>query len=379
MAFDYLLMTPGPVQIPDEVLRAHALPMIHHRTAAFETIFVKTLLQLKSVFQTAEPVLIHTSTGSGGMESAIVNTLSPGDEVLVVVSGKFGERWAEMCTTFGAKVHAINVPWGEAVQPTEVEKTLPNHSRIRAVFCRACGTSTAVLHPIKEIAQIVRNHKDTIFIVDAITALGVTDLAMDAWGLDVVVAGSQKTFMLPTGLSFIAFSQKAMRFVEEAKMPRYYFDVRTELKSNAGGFSSFSAPVSMIRALSVALEIILSKGLKNQISEFEHLSRGLRAGGEALGFKSFAKSPSPSVTALLTPGGLNSEKFRVHLEEKYNLTVMGGQEQLKGKVIRIGTLGAVSAEHVRATLARLQLGLLDFGISSDINRALKEFDGAYGS
>jgi aspartate aminotransferase-like enzyme len=378
MSFDYLLMTPGPVRIPDEVLRSMAEPMIHHRTAAFVKIFSKTLVQLKTIFQTEEPVIIQSASGSGGMEAAIVNTLSPGDEVLCIVSGKFGERWAEMCSEYGVRVQALEVPWGEAVDPLDVEKALSANPKIKAVFCQACETSTAVLHPIRELARIVGKHPQTIFIVDAITAVGVTDIAMDEWGLDVVVAGSQKTFMLPTGLSFISFSKKARKFLESAKCPRYYFDVRTELTANASGQTAFSAPVTLIKALSVSLDLILAKGLKNQIVEFDKLARGLRAGGEALGFKSFAKSPSPSVTAFLTPGGLNSENFRNHLEEKYNLTIMGGQDQLKGKIVRIGTLGAVNDEHVRATLSRIQLGLLDFGITADSNRAMEAFDKAYG-
>lgn len=371
-------MTPGPVRIPDEVLKSLSEPMIHHRTPAFVKILSKTLVQLKTVFQTEEPVIIQACSGSGGMESAIVNTLSPGDEVLCVVSGKFGERWAEMNSEYGARVQALEVPWGQAVDPREIENILAANPKIKAVFCQACETSTAVLHPIREIGRVVAKFPGTIFIVDAITAVGVTDLAMDDWGLDVVVAGSQKTFMLPTGLSFISFSQKARKFLESAKMPRYYFDARTELTANSSGQTAFSAPVSMIKALSVSLDIILAKGLKNQIAEFNRLAKGLRAGGEALGFKSFAKSPSPSVTAFLTPGGLNSENFRNHLEEKYNLTIMGGQDQLKGKIIRIGTLGAVNDEHIRATLSRISLGLLDFGITADSNRAMEAFDKAYG-
>jgi aspartate aminotransferase-like enzyme len=379
MSFDYLLMTPGPVQIPEPVLRAQAQPMIHHRTPAFEAVLKKTLEQLKKIFRTENPVVIHASSGSGGMESAVVNTLSPGDEVLCIVSGKFGERWSEIASRYGARVHELRVPWGEAVKPEAVEEELKRRPEVRAVLCQAVETSTAVLHPIREIADVIRNRPRTILIVDAITALGVTDLAMDDWGLDVVVGGSQKTFMISTGLSFVSFSQKAMAFVNEARMPRYYFDVRQELKANASGTTFFSSPVSLIQALSVSLNMIFERGLENQIGDFQHLARGLRAGGEALGFRNFAKAPSPSVTAFVMPEGVDSEKFRDHLEEKYNLTVMGGQGKLKGKIIRIGTLGAVGPEHVRATLARLELALMDFGVSSDVSRALDAFEEAYHS
>ncbi len=377
MAYEYLLMTPGPVQIPEEILKTQAEPMIHHRTPAFEKILVKTFAQLKEVFQTSEPVLILTSTGSGAMEASVVNILSPGDEVLVIESGKFGERWSDICQMYGAKVTRLAVKWGEAVQPEAVQNELNKNPRLRAVFCQACETSTAVLHPIKKLADIIKTRSDTVFVVDAITALGVTELPMDKWGLDVVIAGSQKTFMLPTGLAFISFSKKAQGFMTKATMPRYYFDARTELKALASNSTAFSSPVSLIKALSLALDLILSKGLENQIQEFKKLSAGLRAGGEALGLKNFAQSPSPSVTGFLTPDGINSEKLRAHVEEKYNLTIMGGQDQLKGKIIRVGTLGAVNSSDVRATLARLQLALLDFKFTADIKLALQAFDDAY--
>lgn len=374
MSDAYLLMTPGPVPIPEQVLNEFARPMIHHRTPEFEGLLKVSLENVKKVFQTEEHVYFHTSTGSGGMESAIVNTLSPGDKVLVVITGKFGERFSEIAKAFGLNVTLINITWGESVKAEQVQAAMNADQDIKAVFCQACETSTGVLNPIEEIAKLTRLSPHTLLIVDAISALGVVDLPMDKWGIDVMIAGSQKSFMLPAGLSMIAFSKKAWDFVEMSKLPKYYFDVKREKKANLAGQTFFSSPVSHIRGLAKALDLILKNGLANNINKFIALSRGLRVAGETLGLKSFAKVPSPSVTTFLTPAGIDSEKLRDHLESKYNLTVMGGQEKLKGKVIRVGTLGDVGREEVRETLLRIAKGLTDLGFKADGPAAVKKFD-----
>ncbi|MGE3974966.1 MAG: alanine--glyoxylate aminotransferase family protein [Bdellovibrionales bacterium] len=376
MEFPYLLMTPGPVRVPNEVLAALSEPMIHHRTPAFEKTLAEVLAKLKKIYATEEPVFIHTSTGSGAMESALVNTLSPGDKVLALVSGKFGERWADIARAYGMQVSEIKIPWGEAASLEAVKAAL-SAEKFKAVLCQACETSTATQHPIKEIAQLVCQYSETLFLVDAITALGVMELKTDEWGLDVVVGGSQKSLMLPTGLSFISLSKKAQKALEHSKTPRYYWDLRKELKANGTGQTFFSSSVSLIRALDQALTLILKNGLEANITEFARLSRGLRAGGESLGFKTFSKAPSPSVTAFLVPGMMDSEKLRDLLESKYNLTLMGGQDQLRGKILRVGTLGYVRAEEIRETLRRLALGLQEMGHPCDATLALSAFEKAY--
>jgi aspartate aminotransferase-like enzyme len=373
MEFPYLLMTPGPVRVPDVVLQKLSEPMIHHRTPAFEKTLGQTFEKLKSVFETKEPVFIHMSTGSGAMESSIVNTLSPGDSVLCVISGKFGERWAEMAKVYGMNVTELKVEWGEAVSVDKVHEALSSN-RYKAVLCQACETSTATQHPIQEIAGLTRALPDTLFIVDAITALGVMELKMDEWGIDVLIGGSQKSFMLPAGLSFISLSQKAQAAMMKATTPRYYWDLRKELKASQSKQTFFSSSVSLIKALDASLDMILDTGLTSQISKFKKLASGLRAGGQALGLTSFSKAPSPSVTAFLVPPQIPSEKLRDHLEAKYNLTLMGGQDQLKGKILRIGTLGYVGAEEIRETLKRLALGLSDMGHVCDVNLAIKAFE-----
>lgn len=377
MNYPYYLMAPGPVQIPDDVLTELARPMIHHRTPEFDVILADALVLLKKFFQTEQPVFIQTATGSGGMESAIVNTLSPGDTVIAVVSGKFGERWRDIALAYGINVLSIDVPWGQAVDPKQVEKLLKKHSEVRAVLTQACETSTAVLHPINALANLVRNYPQTLLMVDAITSIGVTAMPMDDWGIDVIVAGSQKAFMLPTGLTFISFSKKAWPFVEAAKCPRHYWDVRAENKSNLKGETHFSSSVSMIRGLRVALQMMLKEGLNNQIKRVGALAHATRIGGEALGLSVYSQAPSPSVTALLVPPGIDGQKVRAHLETKYNCTIAGGQDYLKGKIIRIGHLGHIGRKETIETIERLGLTLKDLGHECDIIKAIAVTAKAY--
>lgn len=366
----YYLMAPGPVQIPQEVLNEMAKPMIHHRTPEFDAILSETLGLLKKFFCTEQPVYIQTSTGSGAMEAAIVNTLSPGDKVIAVVSGKFGERWRDMAQTYGMNVVTIDVEWGEALKPEVLEKTLSQHPDTKAVLTQVCETSTAVIHPIKEIAKIVNQKANTLLMVDAITAIGVTELLMDEWGIDIVVAGSQKAFMLPTGLAFLAFSKKAWSFVEKSKCPKFYFDIKQEQKANQKGETNFSSAVSLIRGLRVALKLMLSEGLKKQITKVEAYAEATRQAGTALGLQVYAKSPSPAVTALVMPTDIDGQKVREHLEKKYNCTIAGGQDQLKGKIIRIGHLGYIGRKEVIETIERLGQTLNDLGHKCDTAKAI---------
>jgi aspartate aminotransferase-like enzyme len=330
--------------------------MEHHRTPEFVTLFTRVLSHLKKIFLTEQPVFIHTSTGTGGMESALINILSPGDKVIAIVSGKFGERWAEMAEVYGAHVIRIDVPWGEAVNPTTVETTLQQHPDAVALLCQACETSTAVLHPIQALARLTAN-RQVLFLVDAITALGALPIPMDEWGIDVLIGGSQKAFMLPTGLSFISFSKKAWLKVETATTPRYYFDIRKELAANKTGDSGFSASVTHIRALDIVLDIFIREGLNKIYSRIDALSKATIAGALELGLKSYTRATSPSVTALLLPEGIDSQKIRADMEKSSLVVVMGGQDQLKGKIIRIGHMGAIRDSDVLATLVALASSL----------------------
>lgn len=352
----YTLMTPGPVPVPREVLEVLGHQMEHHRTPEFISRYKQVLDRLKLVFKTEQPVYIHTSTGTGAMESALVNCLSPGDKVVAIVSGKFGERWAEIASTYGAQVIRIEVPWGQVVKTEQLENALIQNPDTKIVLCQACETSTGVLHPIKELAEIIKK-TSAIFVVDGITALGAVPLPMDDWSLDVVIAGSQKAFMLPTGLAFISFSKKAQALFESARCPRYYFDIRKEQKAMLSGESAFSSSVSNIRALDVILNLFLSKGLATVQNRIQALSDATRAAVDIMGLQSFAEVASPSLTAISLPAGIDGQIVRSKMEKDHQAVVMGGQDQLKGKIIRIGHMGAISDSDLFLTLDALAQSL----------------------
>lgn len=358
----YRLMAPGPVPLHPEVLCQLSAEMVHHRTPLFDQVLKRTLQNLKKVFQTEQPVMIVNGTGSTGMEAALVNLLSPGDEILCINSGKFGERWRDMARTFGYLVHALDVPWGQAVNPQDVENFLNQNSKVKAVLTQACETSTAVLHPVQKLAAVIKNFPDTLFLVDAITAAGTLPLPMDEWGLDAVVAGSQKAFMLPTGLSFVAFSKKADQAFLNSKSPRYALDLRLEVQANKKGETYFSSSVALIKALDKSLEVMLNMGLPKWYSEIAKRSQFTHFVFQNLNLKLYSDNPSPSLTAALVPDGVDGQKLREHLESKYNLTVMGGQDQLKGKILRVGHMGYILDADLMALAGALFLSLKDFGV-----------------
>lgn len=367
----YYLMAPGPVQMPEEVLKELAKPMIHHRTPEFDQILSETLELLRTFFGTSQRVYIQTATGSGGMESALVNVCSPGDKVLAIVSGKFGERWRDMAQSLGLNVITLEVPWGQAVDVDQLKSLLEQHPDTRVVMTQVCETSTATLHPIREISELIKPLPDCLLMVDAITAMGVVELKIDDWGLDVVVAGSQKAFMIPTGLTFLTFSKKAWPFVERAKLPRYYWDIRHEDKANKKGETYFSSSVPLIRALRVALKMMLAEGTDRQIKKALVMSRAIRAAGKHLGCETFSSSPSPSVTALLVPQGIDGAKLRDLMEKKHQITIAGGQDHLKGKIIRIGHLGHIGRDETLATITALAACLEEMGHPCDVGRAIQ--------
>lgn len=317
--------------------------MIHHRTPLFDHTFKQVLERLPKIFGTLQRVYALTSTGSGGMECLMVNTCNPGDEIIVINSGKFGERWVEMGKVYGLKVHELKVNWGEAVKPEAVKALLDSHS-IKTVFCQACETSTAVKHPIDQLGKLIHQYPQTLFMVDGITAVGAYAIPMDEWYIDGLVAGSQKAFMLPTGMSFLSFSQKAWTRIPQVIMPRFYYDIREEDKANKKGESWFSSNVSIIKALDVVLELIFIQGLDAHFAAIKRRSEFTHFCLARLGFKLLTDSPAESVTAFCLPEGVDGQKLRSSLENDFNITIMGGQDQLKGKILRIGHMGYIQDE-----------------------------------
>lgn len=341
----YRLLAPGPVPVPPAVMQAMSAKVLHHRTPAFEKILLETWEGLKFVFKTAQPVQILCGTGSAAMEAAVVNILSPGDEALVIVSGKFGERWAEICERYGVITHRWNIEWGQPAHAQQLSEKLRAHKNLKAVFTQVCETSTATLHPVHELSMLIkREAPHALFAVDAITAVGCMPLPMDEWQLDVVIAGSQKAFMIPTGLSFIAMSERAWRAQASAKCPRFVFDLALEKKANARKETHFSTPTPLIAGLNTVLKRMQETGMDQVIQRCELLAGFTRTYGERLGLDTFSEAPSSSVTALRVPEGVDSSAMRDWLEKECNITIMGGQDQLKGKILRVGHMGDVRDE-----------------------------------
>jgi aspartate aminotransferase-like enzyme len=349
----YRLLAPGPVPVPKAVMNTMSERVLHHRTPAFEKILLESWKGLQYVFKTAQPVQILTGTGTSAMEAAVVNTCSPGDEALVVVSGKFGERWAEICARYGIKTRVLKVEWGHSVALETLAAELKGKN-FRAVFSQVCETSTATLHPVQHMAALIRREcPEVLFVVDAITAVGCLPLPMDEWDLDVVIAGSQKAFMIPTGLSFIAMSERAWAAQSKAKCPKFYLDLALEKKANARKETHFSTPTPLIAGLNAVLARIQEAGLDQVIQRCELLAGATRTFGERLGMTVYSQSPSSSVTALRVADGVDSGGVRDWLERERNITVMGGQEQLKGKILRVGHMGDVRDDDMTALFASL--------------------------
>lgn len=362
---DYSLLAPGPVNLHPEVLKILSQPMIHHRTPEFDGILKTCLANLKKVFFTDQPAYILSSTGSGGMEALLVNTLNPGEKVLCVVSGKFGERWADMAEVFGAEVTRIHVPWGESVSLEVFEKNLRSQS-YSAVITQACETSTAVAHPIEALSQLIRKYQDEncLFLVDGITALGAYPLPMEDCQIDGLVGGSQKAFMLPTGLSFVCFSKRAWKKIELVKTPRFYFDIRKERDANSKGETFFSSSVAHIRALDWVLKDLMTRGFQKHFQDIANRAQFTREFAQRLGLGLYSKSPSNSLTAVNIPEGLDGQKIRSRLESEFKITVMGGQDQLKGKILRIGHMGYIQKDEMNRFMTSLAQVLHSEGFSA---------------
>ncbi len=334
-------MTPGPVKMPQKVYESLVQPMIHHRTSLFKSEFKTTLEKLKFVFQTKQSVYILTATGSGAMEAAITNTLSPHDTVVVLSGGKFGERWSDISRAYGLNVLEQKIKWEYPASPQDLKNILLKEKNIKAVMCQACETSTGVLNPIQDLAKVTKEHSDALFIVDGIMGVGAFPLPMDQWGIDILISGSQKAFRIPTGISFIALSEKAIQASRSSKLPNFYFNLEIERECNKADQTHFSSPVLHIRALSQVLDDFEKNGLEYYFSYCQKLSNITLKLGQYLGFKSFTHSPAPSVSALKVPEHLDGNLIKTKLENEHNLSIGGGQDHLKGKILRLGHIGDI--------------------------------------
>ncbi|MGA7906718.1 MAG: alanine--glyoxylate aminotransferase family protein, partial [Candidatus Sulfotelmatobacter sp.] len=316
----------------------------HHRTADFRALFQRVLADLKEFIGTRNDVLVLACSGTGMMEASVSNLTSPGDKVLVLTAGKFGERWTGLAKAFGCSVDVLSKPYGETFSLEEIRSRIT--PQVRAVFVQATESSTGARHDIKGIANIVRQHDDALLVVDAITGLGTTHLDVDGWGVDFIIGGSQKALMMPPGLAYCAVSERAWKRMENTLSPRYYFDLRKERKSAAKGESAYTPATSLFAAMGAALDFIremgngnLSKGREALVNNAELCAEMTRAGAAALGLKLYASSPAAALTAICSPEGLDSGNLVKEFRESFDAVVANGQGEMKGKLFRIAHIG----------------------------------------
>jgi aspartate aminotransferase-like enzyme len=345
------LFTPGPTPLLPAAQFAMAAADIHHRTAEFRALYTRVLAQLKEFVGTTNDVIILSSSGTGAMEAAVSNLTSPGDRVLVLTAGKFGERWSGIAKAFGCHVDVVSVPYGQTFSLDEVKASL--HLETRAIFVQANETSTGTRHDIDAIAKLLKDqHSEALLIVDAITGLGTTEIDMDATGIDVLIGGSQKAVMIPPGLSYLAISPRAWDRMEATYNPRYYFDLRKERKNAKNGESAYTPAVALIAALGAALDWIAAQaatpdnpkgdlvaGRRKLVDNAELIAAMTRAAVEALGFKLFSTSNGSAATAVLAPEGSDSGVIVKELKSRFAAIITNGQGEMKGQIFRIAHLG----------------------------------------
>lgn len=356
------LLTPGPTPVPPEVEAAMSLPMIYHRGPEFRQLLRRLFGRLPELFRTASPVALLTASGTGAMESAVANLVAPGDRVLVVSAGNFGERWARLLGAYGADLVHLRVPWGETPDPGEVAAALARAGDVSLVYCTHCETSTGVVSDVRAIAEAARA-AGALTVVDAISSLGAVPLEQDAWGLDVVVSGSQKALMTPPGLALASVSAAALERAASNASPRFYLDWARTLAAQADGNTPFTTAVSLVRGLDAAVELLLRDGLEAGWERSRRLGRACRDGVKAMGLELFSPDEDRSavVTAIALPGGVDGAAVIRSMRERSGVTVAGGQGELKGRIVRIGHIGHIGPDDVAAALGALEAALVDAG------------------
>ena len=354
------VLTPGPVPVPEFVMLEMAKPIIHHRTEEFEEIFHNATEGLKKVFMTKEEVLILASSGTGAMDASICNTLSKGDKALVVNGGKFGERWLKICSAYGVETEELKVEWGKPANSKDIKSILDNNPDIKAVLVQASETSTGVEHPIEEIAKITRNRDDILLIVDGITAVGAFPVEFDNWGIDILIGGSQKAFMMPPGLSFIVLSEKAWAFAEKSDLPKFYLDLKQAHKNSLKRTSPWTPAVTLVIGLNAVLKHFDEIGLDALYKRHSVMSEATTKGFEAIGLTNFAKGcTSTALSVIKTPDDIDAGKIVKGLKNQYGIIVAGGQDQAKGKIFRVTHMGYVDKADIIAVIAGVESILSD--------------------
>jgi aspartate aminotransferase-like enzyme len=375
-----LLLTPGPTPIPPDVAAAEARPLPHHRSPEFKDILARVLAALRRVYRTERDVILFSSSGTAAVESAYANLLSPGDRILVVSAGNFGERWVKMGEAYRADVEVLRSPWGTRPDPAAVAERVNGRDDLAAVFVVHSETSTGATADVEAIARLTAE-RSSCLVVDAISSLGATPLETDAWGLDVVVTGSQKALMTPPGLAFASVSERARERSRTATNPRFSLDWERALAAQAKGQTPFTPAISLVQALDVALAMIEADGLEARFEQTVRLGRGVRAGLRALGLQLFSpdRDDCSLVTAALWPAGIDGEAVRRALRDRHGITVAGGQGELTGRILRIGAFGAIEAGDIVRGLAALEVELLQAGHVLELGAGVGAFSRAYAA
>lgn len=360
-----MLMIPGPTPVPEAALLAMAKHPMGHRSKEFDAIFAECTENLKWLHQTKSDVLSLTVSGTGAMEAGIINFLSAGDRVLVGTNGKFGERWAEVAEAYGLNVEIVKAEWGQPLDPENFREKLEadTEKQIKAVIVTHSETSTGVLNDLETINRHVKAHGEALIMVDAVTSLGAANVPMDAWGIDVIASGSQKAYMIPPGLGFVAVGPKAWEAYKTAKLPRYYLDLGKYRKDAAKNTTPFTPPVNMFFGLQVTLQMMKAEGLENVFARHKRLMMTTRAAVQALGLPLFAadNAASPAITSVMPPAEVDAQKVRTLMKKRFDIALADGQDHLKGKIFRIGHLGFVCDRDILAAISSLEVVLREMG------------------
>jgi serine---pyruvate transaminase len=373
------LMTPGPTPVPPQVLEAMGQPIIHHRGLDFVAVLERCLARLSDVFRTETEVLVFTASGTGGMESAVSNVCSPGERVLVVSAGHFGERWRQIAAAYGCDVAELRYEWGDVPAADDLASRLDEFGDVKAVFLTQSETSTGVVADLRALAAVA-SEREVVVVVDAVSSLGAVPLETDAWGIDVVVSGSQKALMTPPGLALVSVSNAAWRLRAHAASPRFYFDWERTRAAQEKLDVAFTPAVSLVLGLDVALGLMLAEGLENVFERHVRLGRACREGVKAMGLELFSPDDDRSavVTAVRAPDGIDSGELVLSLRDRFGITLAGGQGPLKGKIFRIGHIGYYDIFDVTTALAGVELALTEAGADIErgaaVSRALEAYE-----
>lgn len=372
------LFTPGPTPVPEETLLELARPVTYHRAAEAKAILAEVSEDLKYVFQTAQPVYTLTCSGTGAMEAAVSNALAAGEKVILCTAGRWGERWRGILKAFAANIVAVEVPYGQAVTPEMLEQALAANPDTKAVFTTLSETSTGVGHDLEAFGKVVAK-TDALLVVDGISGVGAMECKMDAWGLDIVVTGSQKALMMPPGLGFISASAKAWKKIDATPVRSFYLDIRRYRKSLAESDTPFTPGNTLIKAQRASLKRIRAEGIENLWARHSRIAAACRAGVQALGLKVFAERPNSALTVIAVPEGVDGTATLKTLEKKYGYKWADGQDTLKGHIWRLSHMGYTDAFDVLGALSALELVLAESGFKLEVGAGVAAFQKAYAA